>query len=250
MSKKLTPESLISIIIPTYNAGKNIDACLDSIFCQVTFPIEVIILDGGSTDEILSQISLYNHPAIKCIAEPDKGIYDAMNKGIAASSGNWLYFMGADDRLLPGFNELAGKLEDANSVYYGNSVPFYENGNTHPYGLLTGEFSPYRLSKYCMNHQSIIYPVKAFQPHRYNLKYRVAADYAFNLRLWGDNKFRKNFYPIDVVRYNMGGFSAGNRDVAFYKDKSSLVRKFMGWKIFLRYIIRAIKDTIKGREGV
>jgi glycosyltransferase involved in cell wall biosynthesis len=173
-----------------------------------------------------------------------------MNKGIDMATGRWLYFMGADDRLLPGFNELAGSLKDNNTVYYGNSVAFFENGNSHHYGLLQGEFSPYRLAKYCMNHQSILYPAKAFQPHRYDLKYKVAADYAFNLRLWGDRQFKREFYPLDVVRYNMGGYSAGKRDVAFYKDKSSLIRKEMGWKIYSRYIIRAVKDLFKGREGV
>lgn len=243
MNDEFKQEFQISVIIPTYNAEKYIKGCLDSIFKLNLLSLEVIVLDGGSTDQTISIITGYKQLPVKLVTGPDSGIYDAMNKGAGIASGKWLYFMGADDRLLNGFTLLASKLKAEDTVYYGNSIPFYEDGQViDPYGLLKGEFSSYRLSKYCMNHQSILYPAKAFQPYKYELKYKISADYVFNIRLWGDRNFKKEFYPIDIVSYNMGGFSAGNRDEVFYKDKSALIRKGMGIIVYIRLLIRNYKD--------
>lgn len=251
MNKLPDPGVLITVIIPSYNAEKYIAGCLESIFNLDFLSIEIIVMDGGSTDKTLEILSQYNNNILRWKSEPDLGIYDAMNKGISIASGRWLYFMGADDRLLPGFKELAGKLTHDDTIYYGNSIPFYEDGvEIDPYGLLKGEFSAYRLAKYCMNHQSILYPAKAFYNLKYELKYKIAADYALNLRLWGNHNFRKEFYAIDVVSYNMGGFSAGNSDEIFIKDKSALIRKWMGWKIYMRYLIRGFKDKRRHRQSV
>ncbi|MET1053897.1 MAG: glycosyltransferase family 2 protein [Pedobacter sp.] len=251
MNKETEPGKLITIIIPVYNAEKYIAGCLESIFKLQSLPIEVLVLDGGSTDQTIDILSQFNNSILKWKSEPDKGIYDAMNKGIKIASGRWLYFMGADDRVLPGFADLASKLMNEDTVYYGNSIPFYEEGVTvDPYGLLKGAFSPYRLAKYCMNHQSILYPARAFRDYSYELKYKIAADYAFNLRLWGDEKFKKEFFPIDIVSYNMGGFSAGNSDQIFISEKSSLIRKRMGWRVYIRYLIRGFKDKSRHRKGV
>jgi glycosyltransferase involved in cell wall biosynthesis len=243
-------ETLVTIIIPTYNAEKYIAECLNSIFVHKSSLIETIVLDGGSTDNTHSILSAYSNESFRWLVQCDSGIYDAMNKGVDLAKGKWLYFMGADDRLQDGFFELLNKLSDQHAVYYGNSAPFYEDGVVHSYGLLQGEFSAYRLAKYCMNHQSIIYPAAAFKNNRYELKYKVLADYAFNLRLWGDKRFKKLFFPITIVSYNMGGFSAANRDIEFYKDKSMLVRTRLGLTVFMRYLFRDLKDRLKGRERV
>lgn len=241
---------LISIIIATYNAEKYIYDCLNSVLNLSGIDLEVIVVDGGSSDRTEELVMSFNSTRVRWSSERDKGIYDAMNKGIAKAQGKWLYFMGADDRLLSGFKDLACMLEEEGTVYYGNSLPFFEDRPVDSYGLLQGAFSGYRLAKYCMNHQSILYPSIAFRTFKYELDYKVAADYAFNLRIWGDNTFKKVFYPIEIVSYNMGGFSAGNRDGLFYKHKSRLIRQRLGWSVYLRYIFRGIKDIIKGRDPV
>lgn len=245
MNNESQPQFLISIIIATYNAEKYIEACLNSICEHTGVSIEVVVMDGGSTDQTLGILSKFKNSKLKWRSEADGGIYDALNKGVQIAGGKWIYFMGADDRLLPGFTALANKLDDEDTVYYGNSVPFYEDGATDSYGLLTGPFNSYRLSKYCMNHQSILYPREAFNTYQYELKYKVYADYAFNIRLWGDKTFKKKFYPIDIVSYNMGGFSAGNEDSLFNNEKSMLIRNNMGPKVFLRYLVRSYKDRLK-----
>lgn len=250
MSEKPGEVFLISVIIPTYNAEKYIEACIHSIL-NITFSaIQVVIMDGGSTDETLQILARFKDHPVKIVSGKDQGLYDAMNKGIDLASGKWFYFMGADDRLLNGFSELAGKLEDDDTIYYANSVPFYEDEQlATDYGLLQGEFSPYRLAKYCMNHQSILYPSKVFKTYSYETRYSLSADYALNICLWGDDRFKKQFYNIEIVSYNMGGRSSFNKDHLFDLEKHDLIRKYMGWGIFLRYMIRSYKDRWKRKTG-
>jgi glycosyltransferase involved in cell wall biosynthesis len=99
----------ISIIIATFNAAETLRECLDSIVTQLNDKIELILVDGGSKDTTNEIIESYGTFIDVHISEPDKGIYDAWNKGVKLSSGNWVMFIGADDLLLP--NALATYLE-------------------------------------------------------------------------------------------------------------------------------------------
>lgn len=91
----------ISIIIATFNAAKTLKKCLDSIVPQLTDNVELVIVDGGSIDNTNDIIKSYGDKVAIHISEPDEGIYDAWNKGIKVSHGNWIMFIGADDVLLP-----------------------------------------------------------------------------------------------------------------------------------------------------
>lgn len=99
----------ISIIIATFQAGKCLKACLESIIPQLTEDCELIIIDGGSTDGTNEVITSYGSNISYTISEPDNGIYDAWNKGVKAAKGKWIAFIGADDVLLP--NAIQGYLD-------------------------------------------------------------------------------------------------------------------------------------------
>jgi len=86
-----------SIIIPTYNSSATISVALNSIIKQSYQNFEVIIVDGLSNDNTISIISQFQDDRIKIFSEKDKGVYDAMNKGINYANGKWIYFMGSDD---------------------------------------------------------------------------------------------------------------------------------------------------------
>lgn len=236
----------VSIIIATYNAASHIEDCLKSIETTYNIGYEIIIVDGESTDDTIKMVEKFNTGNLKYISEKDHGIYDALNKGIKMAEGKWLYFMGSDDRLLPGFNELIGKLNDENTIYYGNSEANFDERIPHPYELLVGKFSKYRLAKYCINHQAIIYPANAFQKYSYNLKYKVFADYALNLALWGDKNFKRAYYPITIVSYFMNGFSSVSNDILFKRDKSALIKQNLGWLIYIRFSLKKLKKRLRG----
>lgn len=240
---------LVSIIIATYNAEPHLGECLQSIMNQVEKNIEIVIVDGGSDDDTIKIIGQFNNGNITWKSEPDNGIYDAMNKGIKMAKGRWLYFLGSDDRLLQGFSEMASRLKDDDTIYYGNTQPFYRGDKKPDYELLSGEFSNYRLAKYCVNHQAILYPAKVFQQYKYDLKYKVFADYALSLKLWGNPDFKKQFYPIDIARYNMTGFSSTIIDEVFKRDKPALIKESMGWLMYARFILKRWKKKLKGEKG-
>ena len=246
MKLEQSKDNLVSIIIATYNAASQLPGCLASIKAQSFSNLEIVVIDGGSTDSTIALLQAYDKPNLVWVSEKDKGIYDALNKGIKKATGNWLYFMGADDRLLPGFSELASRLTGRKTVHYGYSKEFYDPRHKPSFVILTGEFTPYRLAKYCLNHQAIIYPRRAFYTAQYNLKYKVLADYAFNLKIWGDRSFKKIYYPIAIASYNMDGFSSQTEDVAFKKDKAKLIRKYMGYMMYLRFLLKKYKKRRLG----
>lgn len=241
------PTPLISIIIATYNASRYLQECLSSIARQSFKEIEIVIIDGGSTDGTLEILNGFNSFPLTLLTEKDQGIYDALNKGIRLGKGKWFHFLGSDDLLLPGFSELARELKNDSTVYYGVSEPMYREGKSS-YDLITGEFSRYRLAKYCMNHQAILYPAKVFDKYEYNLRYKIYADYDLNIKVWGDRAFKRIFLPISIVQYNMSGFSAGAKDELFKKEKPELIRKSMGTLMYWRFLLKRCKKRKQGRE--
>ena len=237
---------LVSIIIATMNASTHIGKCLESIAAQSLASMEVVIVDGGSNDNTLSIVRSFSAKPIQVFSGPDKGIYDALNKGSRIAKGKWLYFMGADDLLLPGFSELANKMTDENTVYYADSEPFHNLPGPVDFELLIGEFSSYRLAKHCMNHQVILYPARVFTKYSYDLRYRVFADYALNIQVWGDVSFQKKHYPILIARYNVTGFSSQNKDEKFEKEKPMIVKESMGLLIYYRLMFKRWKKKYLG----
>lgn len=109
----------ISIIIATWNAAKTLRRCLDSIVSQLTDETELILIDGGSKDETNEIIDSYGDKIAVHVSEPDKGIYDAWNKGVMVAKGDWMMFMGADDVLLP--DAIKNYMHFTESISYNNS---------------------------------------------------------------------------------------------------------------------------------
>ncbi|MCW3463977.1 glycosyltransferase family 2 protein [Chitinophaga nivalis] len=246
MSGTMNSGPLISVVIATFNSERDIRGCIRSIASQEYKNIEIVVADGASTDNtvaILKELSETHR--ITFTSQPDKGIYDALNRGAQMAKGDWLHFLGSDDRLLPGFSELAQKLEDPNAVYYGNTTEFVRKGIKPVYTLLTGKFTTYRLAKECMNHQAILYPARVFKLYSYNLRYKVYADYVVNLHVWGNSSFKKLHFPITIASYNMSGFSTMNVDPVFIKEKPTIIRKSMGWVMYFRWLYKRYRKRRK-----
>ena len=230
----------ISVIIVTYNAAQTLQACLDSIYAQKYPAIEIIIIDGQSTDETVNIIQ-GNSDHIYCWkSEKDTGIYDAMNKALKYVTGDWVYFLGADDVLLDGFTNLANELSDPNAVYYGKVLTF--GGPTFP-------VNTYSFAKIGICHQAMIYPKAVFENHIFNTRYRISADYALNMALFNSKTFYFTFKDHLVARFNHTGVSTNNIDEVFENDRAGLIFKYFGLKIWLRFIFWRFKRDYKKRAA-
>src|SRR5436190_18216113 len=220
---------LISVITPTFNSGTKIAATIATVLSQEEGLYEFLVIDGGSTDGTLAHLRAQG-PALRCLSEPDEGIYDAMNKGIRLSSGKFLYFLGAGDRLLPGVLEaVAAEISklpcqgqtSRPTLLYG-TVEF--SGDSRPYD---GRFNRFKLLGDNICHQAIFYQRSVFERLGfYNTKYRSLADWEFNIRCFNDRGIHKLYIPLRIANYDGGGKSATAPDPVFYAELSRLSR---GW---------------------
>ena len=201
-----------SIIIPTYNSEKTVKRTLDSIFFQNFKDYEIIFVDGDSQDETLAIVNQFNDYRVKIYSEPDKGVYDAMNKGITRSSGQWLYFIGSDDYLHAAdvlqkvYNQLQ-KIK--NHVLYGNVMIKGDAGWAKDGQIYNGKYTLQRLLRGNICHQAIFYRRSFLIENKliYNLSYPIAADWDFNIRFRLKTSF--TYLNIIVAVFNAGGISTG-----------------------------------------
>jgi len=223
----------ISIIIVTYNAASTLQACLDSVYRQKYPALKIIIIDGNSTDGTVDIIKANINKIYYWKSEPDTGIYDAMNKALKQVTGQWVYFLGADDELYDDFSKLALELEDNKAIYY---------ANVRTRGVIrSGKLSPYQMAKHGIFHQAMIYPAWVFGRYTFNNKYKVVADNALNMQCWKDPDIRFIYKEYIITHFNHTGASGTVRDLAFEKDKSGLILKNYGLKVWLRYFVRKLK---------
>lgn len=238
----------ISIITPTYNSEKYLKDTIESVINQTHKEIEYIIIDGKSSDATLKIIEEYaekNRNIIKYISEKDCGIYDAMNKALAMVTGDFFIFLGSDDifydeKILEKVNS---KLKNKNAVYYGDVILKTKNEKYF------GEFNKYKFLSFNICHQSIFYS-KKFVDKKYNLEYKVLADYVYNLEIYASkNEF---IYLGEIISiYNDEGFSSNTVDKKFVEQKYRIVYENFGlittiFRIFISPIYFRIKKV--GRE--
>lgn len=207
--------TIISIIIVVYNAAKTLQTAMNSVLQQTYKNIELVIIDGGSVDGTLDILKKNPNENIKWISEPDKGIYDAMNKGIRISSGEWLYFMGADDELFDNkIFENIFKESDLKDIefLYGNVK---RGDNKKPYD---GEFNYTKLLKKNISHQSILYNKNIFEKNgSYNVRYKTHADWDLNLRCFENKSISIKYIDKIIARFGTGGLSV-NYDIPFLRE--------------------------------
>ncbi|OBG76531.1 glycosyltransferase [Mycobacterium sp. E1715] len=202
---------LFSIIVPTFNAAATIRACLESIVHQTYDEFEVVIVDGGSTDETLEIARGFGTTLgarLVVHSGPDEGPYDAMNRGVEIATGAWLLFLGADDTLYESdtLARVATFIRDheTSDLVYGDVI-MRSTETRH-----AGAFDLDRLlfeTNLC--HQSIFYRRKLFAGiGPYNLRYPVWADWDFNIRCFSNPALVTQYMDIVVARYNdMTGLS-------------------------------------------
>lgn len=205
---------LVSIITVALNAHSTIEDTITNVLSQTYKDIEYIIIDGGSTDGTLDIVNKYRDRISKIISEPDKGIYDGMNKGISAASGDIVGFLNADDifydnsviqRIVSAFTS------DMINCVYGNLVYVSRKDRTRITrfwrsrafcdGLFEKSWTPAHPTFYC---KKSLYERFGL----YRTDFKIAADTELMYRFLQKNHVRSKFINADFVRMRDSGVSS------------------------------------------
>lgn len=175
-----------SIIIPSYCSEKTISACIDSILAQSSKSYEILVIDGLSNDKTLEIVRSYGSAVQKVVSEKDRGVYDAINKGIGLSTGEYIYVLGSDDKLFS--NETLEKVQEA----VNSSSPLLIYGNVENVDRQHRAVPAIHLSKFdnliylrnTLHQQGCFYHHSLFSKNKFNDDYKILGDYDFHLQLF------------------------------------------------------------------
>ena len=215
----------LSIIVPTFNCAAVLQGMFDSIVCQTCTDYEVIVVDGASTDGtmeiVYANVARFPRGCVQYISEPDGGVYDAMNKGIAASHGEWLYFMGADDRLYDRYclDNLSAFQDDSADVVLCDI-------HSPRRGRCSSSFSWMTYLRNTVHHQGVVYRRRVFDRRGYDVTLQVMGDYEMNLYLYhrGCRMRRARFV---LAEHLPGGLSGSVRWIN-YSEETRVRNRYLG----------------------
>ncbi len=235
----------VSVIVVCLNPGSRLATALESVWAQRHVAPELIVVDGGSTDGTREWLERHRDRIAVIVSEPDTGVYDAMNKGIARAHGEWVYFLGADDRL-------AGDMILSECLNWAKKTEA---------GVMAGEaaFDDGRIYKLRPNvnavarnfvhHQSAFYRRTLFEENDpFDTSFAVQADYEFNVRLW-KSRIRFKPIPLRIAACGVGGVS-DRGDWRNYREEITVRHRYFNfgrclvWDFFS--VVRFVRKKIVG----
>lgn len=238
-----------SIITVTYNAGKVLEDTIQSVITQTYKNLEYIIVDGKSTDGTMDIVNRYREHIHTIVSEPDKGLYDAMNKGIDLATGDYLCFLNAgdelheDDTLQLIVHSLNGEKE-LPDVIYGETAIVDEEGHFLRMRRLS---TPEHLTWKSFQHGMLVCH-QAFMPRRdlavkYNLKYRFSADFDWCIRIMKKSRVLHNTH-LTIIDYLNEGMTTRNHKASLkerfhimchHYGTASTIMRHMGFAVRMVY---------------
>ena len=212
------PRPLITVVTAVLDGVRDLPGCIDSVASQAWDHVEHVVVDGGSTDETVALLEA--DPRVsRWISEPDDGINDALNKGIALARGDWIHILGADDRLVGLIPEVVSRLRDRRCIYYGDVLL------RHAGRRFDGPTNRIKLCHTNLCQQAILYPRLAFEKFRFDLRYPLLADHEFNMRCWADPVLRFEYVDAVIADFDDTGRTGVGRDERFEAERAALVRR-------------------------
>ena len=201
----------VSIITVCYNSASTIEETFKSVQSQTHSDIEYIVVDGGSKDTTLQLIEKYSNIITKTVSEPDKGLYDAMNKGINMSTGEYIGILNSDDvfkddKVIENVaqflktNEIDACIGNIEQHKDGKLVRTYSSKTWKPEKLKIGFMPP---------HPSIFFKKDLFERlGDYNLNFKSGADYELIIRYFLKNSISYQYSGITTTSMAVGGISS------------------------------------------
>lgn len=227
-------QPLISIITVVFNAQENIEETIKSIIKLKSSLVEYIIIDGGSTDGTLEIINKYNSDIDYWVSEKDMGIYDAMNKGVFFCKGVYINFINAGDLFL--------SLPNIDTILFADILTFPVKLSNSK--IFLPKWGSIIKTHNTLPHQGCYY--KKCDDLKFNLKYKVFADFALNQQYFLRNKIIKVYYSPVVAFHDLNGVSHDKKySKEFFlvvKDNFGFFYQTLSW---LYFKIRGLKKRLK-----
>lgn len=211
----------ISIIVATLNGSEKLSFLLDNIGSQTSREVELIVIDGGSTDGTLEVVG-NSHVVNQLVNLPGSGLYRALNEGISRATGQWLYFMGCDDYFTDDgiLQEIIPHLDETKYDFVVGSVIQVPSGKM---------FSPRPFTQWLyhsLHHQGTFYHRRIFEKYHYNEVLTLASDYELTLRIFLKG-YRLKAMELTVACFSETGMSGTNRELA-WKECEEIRKRVYG----------------------
>jgi len=228
---------LVTIIIASFNSGKTIRRALESVNNQVFQDWECLVVDGASKDGTIDIVKEFESQdsRFRYISEPDKGIYDAFNKGWKNARGEWIYYLGSDDWLEPeGIQGLANEAEKEYAIISGDTNLIRTDG--------TSRILPSGIPNLGC-HQGMIMQRRVMEEMGgFDMKYKIIADYDLIVRILEQDMGMKIVHVV-IANFQIGGTSQSLSNILTYsKERYEINKKF---KILKHPLISTIKTVLK-----
>lgn len=200
---------LVSIVTVVYNGSATIERTIQSVLGQSWPCIEYIVVDGGSTDGTLDILRRFDDRIDLWQSARDKGIYDAMNKGIALCTGEWVGLINADDHYAPDAVERAMKAAAPRpgvNIVHGDILIHYPNGVAKVKRARISGFL-LRYWEMMLNHPSFFVRRSYYAGHPFDPAMRVSGDHQWTLRAWLEDPGQFLYLPEVLAHFTAGGAS-------------------------------------------
>lgn len=213
--KSINKSPVVTIVTVVFNGEKHLEKTIKSVIGQTYKNIEYIIIDGGSTDGTLDIIRKYENTIDYWVSEQDAGIYDAWNKGVSLSTGEWIAFLGADDKYMENaimeYINYLNALESVNPEFISSKVNIISNGKKL---RVIGEKWTWNVFKKYMNtaHVGSLHNRSLFTKYGlFDKEYGICGDYELLLR--PRKNLRAEFVNSVTANMELGGISNQNKQV-------------------------------------
>ena len=245
----------ISIITVTFNSASFINHCLDSIKKQTYDDIEHIVVDGASTDSTLSILKSKRSQLVALISKPDKGIYDAMNKGINLATGDIIGFLNSDDIYANNhiLSNVAKVFEDDPLLDSCYADLLYTNKNDTNKIIRYWKASQFKLGSFskgwCPPHPTFFVRRSVYERlGKFDINYHFASDVDLMMRFLEKHKIKSQYIPEVWVKMRMGGATNKNLKNIWFQNKEilhSLNKNNLSTNLFKFLIFKIISRILQ-----
>ena len=238
----MTNNPLVTIITVVFNGEKYLQQTIDSVYNQTYKNIEYIIIDGNSTDNTLAIIKKNNNKITKWISEPDKGLYDAMNKGIKMATGVLVGTINSDDWYELDAVELSvnAYLKHKNAkIIHADRFDVQPDNSKQVYKFNPSTFK-FKYFSMTFSHPTMFVVREEYKNHFYNTKLKTFSDYQFILEVFLQDKNAFVYIQKPTVNFRLGGISS---QLSFFEElkEAYLARKMAGMKVHKRLFALSLK---------